>query len=307
MESSTFRFKTHDDKNIFVYKWEPSGKDPKAILLIIHGLAEHAGRYEDFAESATQSNYIIYAPDIRGHGKTAEGASELGVIENNGWNLILDDLHLLVDDIKKTYSKLPLFLLGHSLGSEIAQDYSMRWGNDLQGVILSGPQAQQPIYILLFGEILGKREIKKLGPKAPSKTFKKIAWEKFNKPFKPVETDYDWLSTDAKEVRKYADDNLCGWTPSTVFSTEITRGFKRTHKKSNRQLIPNELPIYVLCGSKDPTNDFTKMVKIMIKKYEKLNKKIEAKFYEGKRHELLHEINRDEITLDIIQWLDSQI
>jgi alpha-beta hydrolase superfamily lysophospholipase len=307
MKSSAFTYNTQDDKKVFVYKWSPESGDPKALILIVHGLAEHADRYADFAEVAVQNGYIVYAPDLRGQGKTALTASGLGILENNGWNFIVNDLRLLTNKMKDDYPNLPLFLFGHSLGGEISQDYMIRWGSELNGVVLSAPQSQQPLYILLFGELLGKMEIKKLGPLAPSKTFKKLAWEKFNKPFKPEETDFDWISTDSKEVRKYADDNLCGWVPSTVFSTEITRGFKRIHKKSNREMVPNDLPIFIVCGTQDSTNNFSKSVKILIKKYLSLGKNIEFKFYPEKRHDLLHEVNRVEVTQDILKWLNSKL
>ena len=307
MKSSSFTYNTQDDKQVFVYKWLPESGDPKALLLVVHGLAEHAGRYADFAEVAVQKGYAVYAPDLRGQGKTASIASELGILDNDGWNFIVNDLRLLANKMKDDYPNLPFFLFGHSLGGEIAQDYMIRWGSELKGVVLSAPQSQQPAYILLLGELLGKLEIKKLGPLAPSKTFQKLAWEKFNKPFKPEETDFDWISTDPKEAKKYADDNLCGWTPSTVFATEITRGFKRIHKKANREMVPDNLPVFVLCGTQDSSNNFSKSVKTFIKKYKGLGKNIDSKFYPGKRHDLLHEVNRDEVTQDIIRWLDSQM
>ena len=306
MQSSTFTYKTHDDKDVFVYKWTPD-EAPKAMLLVIHGLADHAGRYEEFAKTATQAGYVLFAPDLRGHGKTAGKASELGILEIDGWNSVMNDLRILATQMKTDYPNLPFFLFGHSMGSEFSQDYMIRWGSEVKAVALSAPQSQQPLYILLFGELLGKGEINKLGPKAPSITFQKLAWEKFNKQFKPVETDFDWISTDSKEVKKYADDVLCGWVPSTVFATEITRGFKRIHKKANREMIPNDLPIFVICGTQDSSNNFGRWVKIFIKKYTSLGKHIESKFYPGNRHDLLHDVNRADVTQDIIKWFDSHL
>lgn len=306
MQSTTFTFKTHDEEEISAYKWSPD-EAPKAVLVVIHGLADHAGRYQELAEHATKKGYVVYAPDLRGHGKTAGAASRLGIIDNDGWNSILNDLQILSTQIQSDFPNLPFFLFGHSLGSEIAQDYIIRWGSKLKAVVLSAPQSQQPLYILLFGEMLGKGEIKKLGPLAPSPTFKKLSWEKFNKPFTPVETDYDWISTDSKEVKKYIDDPYCGWVPSTMFATEIIRGFKRISKKSNRESIPNTLPIFVLCGTQDSSNNFGKNVKNLVKKYKGLGKQIECKYYLEKRHDLLHETNREEVTEDIIQWFESHL
>ncbi len=306
MQSSNFTFKTHDDTEISVYKWTPE-VTPKALILVIHGLADHAGRYEELAENATNKGYAVYAPDLRGHGKTVRTASGLGILDTNGWNLILNDLQVLTTQMQEEYPNLPFFLFGHSLGLEFAQDYIIRWGSTVKAVVLSAPQSQQPFYILLFGEMLGKGEIKKLGPLAPSPTFQKLGWEKFNKPFRPAATDYDWISTDSKEVKKYIDDVFCGWIPSTVFATEITRGFKRIHKSSNREMIPNDLPILVLCGTQDSSNSFGKNVKTLEKKYKGLGKHVESKYYPDKRHDLLHESNRAEVIQDIIHWFETYI
>ncbi len=306
MESLFFTFNAQDEKTIQVYKWKPE-TTPKALLLIVHGLADHARRYNEFAKYATKAGYVVYAPDLRGHGKTANGASGLGIIDNNGWNFIVNDLKILSEKMKTEYPNLPMFLFGHSLGSEFSLDYMIRWGTELKGVVLSAPQSQQPFYILLFGEMLGKNEIKKLGPVASSNTFKKLAWDKFNRVFKDSGTNFDWISTDSKAVKDYIDDPLCGWIPSTIFSTEITRGFKRTHKKSHREMIPNNLPIFVITGSQDSTNRFGKNVKILVSKLKRLGKTIQLKIYSEKRHDLLHEQNRTEIIQDILKWFDSKM
>jgi alpha-beta hydrolase superfamily lysophospholipase len=306
MITTSFSFKTRDDSKIHVYKWSPVDS-PKGMILVIHGLADHARRYEEFAEKSTEAGYVVYGPDLRGHGMTAANASNLGVLEPNGWELIIDDLLLLTERIKKEYPKLALFMFGHSLGAEFTQSYMIRSGSELKAVVLSAPQSQQPLSIRLLGEFLGKNEMKRLGPLAPSKIFRSLAWEKFNKPFKPEETDFDWISTDSTSVKLYMDDSLCGWIPSTTFATEITRGFKTISKKSNREMIPHTLPILVLCGTRDATNSFGKNVKTLIRKFKVIGKNIESKFYLEKRHDLLHEVNRQEVTNDIINWFDTHL
>ncbi len=302
MESTTFTYKSHDEKDIFVYKWSPAGT-PKATMLVIHGLAEHAMRYEKFAEKATEAGYLLYALDWRGHGKTAGSASELGVIDNDGWNFVVNDLHLLGKKIQTEHPNLPFFIFGHSIGAELTQDYIIRWGSEPKAVMLSGPQSQQPGYLLLLGEMLGKSEIKKLGPRTPSKTFQKMSYDKFNRAFRPNITTSDWITSDVAEAKIVADDNLCGWAPSTQLSVELMRGFKRIHKKSNRQLIPKSLPIRIIYGGADVSCGG----KTLIKKYYALGLKVDSKSYPGKRHELLHETNRKEVMQEIIDWFDSQL
>ncbi len=128
MKSSTFTFKDQDNIEIFVYKWEPE-TPPKAVVQIVHGLAEHAKRYTRVAEALCNDDYICYANDARGHGRTAGDLTKktlegnAGVLGPNGWRGVVNDLHELTNIIKKEHPDLPIFLIGHSWGAMLTQDY----------------------------------------------------------------------------------------------------------------------------------------------------------------------------------------
>ena len=168
MKASTFTFKDHADVEIFVYKWVPDSGTGKAAIQIAHGLAEHAARYEHVAQSLTDAGYIVYADDHRGHGKTAKTKDKLGQLNPDGWAGVVKDLKQLTDIIKKENPGLPVFLVAHSWGSLLAQDYISQFGSEIRGVVLSGTNGKQPWIIRKLGPILAKKEVKKIGHDTPS-------------------------------------------------------------------------------------------------------------------------------------------
>ena len=140
MKSDTFSFKTSDGTKIFTYRWMPDNASAiKGAVQIAHGMAEHAGRYERFADALTKAGYAVYANDHRGHGKTAGVQEKAGYFaDENGWEKVVDDMHALTGIIKKECPKKPFFLLGHSMGSFLSRHYSMLYAKELTGLVLSG-------------------------------------------------------------------------------------------------------------------------------------------------------------------------
>lgn len=302
-----FVFKSEDGTDVFVYNWLPDdGVKTKGIVQISHGMAETAKRYERFAELLTENGYIVYANDHRGHGKTAKTIEDLGYLaDEDGFNWLVKDLHKLTNIIKKENDSMPLFLFGHSMGSFAGQKYIMLNGNELDGLILSGSNGKQGI-ILNVGTIVAKREVKKNGRKAKSTKLDKLSFGGFNKEFKPNRTDFDWLSRDNDEVDKYMDDPFCGTVFTAGYFYDFLTGLKEIEDEDNLRMIPKDLPIYIFSGDKDPVGKFGKGVINLVNRYKKYGvKDISYKLYKDGRHEMLNEINRDEVMDDIINWLDN--
>lgn len=302
-----FVFKSEDGTDVFVYNWLPDdGVKTKGIVQISHGMAETAKRYERFAELLTENGYIVYANDHRGHGKTAKTIEDLGYLaDEDGFNWLVKDLHKLTNIIKKENDSMPLFLFGHSMGSFAGQKYIMLNGNELDGLILSGSNGKQGI-ILNVGTIVAKREVKKNGRKAKSTKLDKLSFGGFNKEFKPNRTDFDWLSRDNDEVDKYMDDPFCGTVFTAGYFYDFLTGLKEIEDEDNLKMIPKDLPIYIFSGDKDPVGKFGKGVINLVNRYKKYGvKDISYKLYKDGRHEMLNEINRDEVMDDIINWLDN--
>ena len=183
--------------------WAPEAP-PKAVVQILHGMAEHIGRYERTALALNRAGYLAAGHDHRGHGKDAETLGYFA--DRDGWDAILEDAHRVSLDLKKKYPGVPLFLLGHSMGSFLAREYALRYGRELDGLILSGT-GFYPKGLCAAGRLLAKLSPKK----KPAAAVNKIAFAGNNKPFAPGRTGFEWLSRDEKEVDKYVADPLCGF------------------------------------------------------------------------------------------------
>ncbi len=315
MKSSTFNYSDQDDVEIFVYKWEPDTK-PKAVVQILHGLAEHAKRYERVAEALCNDGYICYADDHRGHGRTAGDLTEAtlagnaGVLGPNGWSGTVNSIHELSKIIKKENSDIPLFLLGHSWGSLLAQDYIQEWGNEIKGVILSGTVGKIRKLVIVAGRLIIKSELKKLGPTTASEKLDKMNFRSYNRDWKNEEgaTGFEWLSRDKAEVQKYVDDPWCGFINPAGLWLEFLNGLEKIFHKNNQEKIPKDLPVFLIAGALDPVGTKTKTLQTLMKRYKEYGiKDVSHKFYEDARHEVFNEINRKEVFSDVINWLNSHI
>jgi alpha-beta hydrolase superfamily lysophospholipase len=216
-------------------------------------------------------------------------------------------MHTLTGIIKKECPKKPFFLFGHSMGSFLSRHYSMLYANELTGLVLSGTGGD-PGAIGKIGLFIAKMDAKIHGKKAKSEIMNKLSFGAFNGAFKPNRTDYDWLSRDNAEVDKYINDPWCGTVFTAGFFCDMLGGIGYINKKENIAKIPKSLPIYIFSGAKDPVGANTKGVSQV---YNALKDAgigdLNLKFYEDGRHEMLNEINREEVFKDVIAWLNKHV
>jgi alpha-beta hydrolase superfamily lysophospholipase len=307
MISSTFNFEDSRKENIFVYKWE-SVRKPKAVVQISHGMAEHAGRYDRFARALVKEGFAVYANDHRGHGRTAKTHDNEGIFaDKDGWNLCISDMQELTGIIKKEQPGVPVFLFGHSMGSFLAQGYISKYGAGIDGCILSGT-AGNGGSLVTMGNLIAKTISSVHGRNRKSRVLDKMSFGSYNNAFKPTSTSFDWLSRDNEEVNKYINDEWCGFVCTAGFFADLTSGLKWTHKKETMDKIPKHLPICFLAGDKDPVGNRTESIKKLIREYSQLGiTDLSWTFYRDARHEILNEVNRDEVTGDIVGWLSQHI
>jgi alpha-beta hydrolase superfamily lysophospholipase len=304
MKSDTFTFVAEDGTKIFVHRWFP--ENIKAACQIAHGMAEHSARYERFARKLVDAGYAVYANDHRGHGKTAGEVKNLGYFaDKNGWDLVVQDMHQLTEIIKENHKDIPVFLIGHSMGSLLSLDYLSRFGNDLKGALLSAPP-ENPGFLGNLGILLAKLECWRKGRETASPLLDKLTFGSFNKAFKPNRTDFDWLSRDDTEVDKYIGDPFCGTIFTAGFFVDLLTGVKKVNDAKMIATIPKDLSIYLIAGDKDPVVNDTKgvvQIKTALEKAEVAD--INLTLYPEARHEMLNEINRKEVYRDIVAWLEK--
>jgi alpha-beta hydrolase superfamily lysophospholipase len=307
MRADTFSFKAEDQRELFVYRWLPDeGAPRKAIVHISHGMAEHAGRYARVAEALVAAGYAVYANDHRGHGKTA-APGELGWLGVGGFARAVQDLEQLLVFEKAESPGLPAVIFGHSMGSYLAQALMIESGASIRAAVLSG-SAGKPSLLASAGRVVARVERLRHGPKGKSAVLHGLSFEAFNKGFQPNRTACDWLSRDDAEVDKYLADPLCGFEVSTQLWVELLDALARNARPERQARVPRDLPVYVFAGSEDPVGERTKSLDQLLGAYARAGlQDVTHKFYPGGRHEMLNETNRDEVTRDLVAWLDAHV
>ncbi len=301
MQESTLMLTAHDGAEIFGYRWPASGR-PAAAVQIIHGLAEHAGRYRRLAQELTSAGYSVYATDLRGHRRTARTPDELGFFaEHEGWRKCLDDVWRLNRIIAAENPDVPIAVLGHSMGATFARQFMAEHGDALAGVVLSGSSGQ-PTPLALSGRLVARAEKLRLGARGRSTLIQSLSFDSFNKRFGPARTKFDWLSRDPEEVDKYVADPLCGFNAAVQLWIDMLDAWPAIAKSC--ATVPRSLPIYVISGSHDPVSAGTRMLEPMLAQYRVAGLQVQHKFYPEARHELLNEINRAEVIRDLMGWMD---
>ena len=302
--SHRFTLNAEDGIDVCVYRWLPSAK-PRAVVQIIHGLAEHAGRYARFAAALNAEGYTVYAGDLRGHGKTAKSQNDLGFFaDSDGWRKCLNDLWRVNRQAATENPGLPTILMGHSMGATLARQFMAEHGDTLSAVILSGASGQ-PNALAQSGRLTARLERLRLGPRGHSELIQTLTFDAFNKRFQPSRTQFDWLSRDPAEVDKYVADPLCGFSASTQLWVDMLDAWADIARSC--EAVPRSLPIYVISGTHDPVSAGAKALMPMLDQFRAGGLTVESKFYPDARHELLNETNRDEVGADLLLWLDSII
>ena len=306
METNHTMINTKDGNKLFVIKWS-SDEKPKAVIQIAHGMAEHIKRYGDFANSLVEAGFLVYGSDHRGHGKTAGSLDKVGYFaDENGWDIVVDDMYTVTKFIKEQNQGLPVYYLGHSMGSLLLRDYISKYGSELKGAIISGT-AGNPGFLGKIALLIARIEGFFQGKKNRSILLTNLTFGGFNKSYKPKRTDFDWLSRDNKEVDKYINDPFCGGVFTNGFYCDLFEGVMKISNIDNIKNTPDDLEMLFFSGAEDPAGNFSKGVQFVIDMYKELGiRDLSFKFYKDARHETLNEINKQDVYNDVISWLNER-
>lgn len=263
-----------DGVAIYVYRWLPRGR-PKAAVHVAHGMGEHARRYERIAAALCVAGYAVYADDHRASGRTGLEGGGLGNLGPRSMEGAIDALHAVTTQVRAEHPDLCVHLVGHSWGSFLAQRVVERWGDELRGVVLSGST-------LLVDRF-------------------RLAGDP-NALFQPAVTPYDWLSRDEHEVALYLADPWCGF--EVAFPVDDLRQLAGPPVGG----VPTGLGVLVLNGSQDVVGGVNGGGEALADAYRSLGlADVTYRGYPGGRHELFNETNRDDVTADLIEWLDHRV
>jgi alpha-beta hydrolase superfamily lysophospholipase len=303
VQEQTFTVPTWDGQKLFVYQWSPDEDSPVGILHIVHGMSETAARYARLAACATEHGYVVYGHDQRGHGQTAPSPELLGDIGPDGFRRMAEDIKTVNDVIRTRHQALPVYVLGHSMGSFLVRLYLGKYGDTVAGAILSGT-GSPPRVAVRVGMHLAKRKMRSKGFTARSKSLNRLVFGRYNQSFKPTRTDFDWLSRDANEVDRYTQDPYCGQPFTNESFYHFYAGLMEALSARTLANTPKDLPMFIFSGEKDPVGGHGKGVRKYVRQlYNAGFSDVSVKLYRDGRHEMLNELNRDEVAADILQWM----
>ena len=283
------------------YIYEPEN-EIKGIVQISHGMAEHIKRYDDFSKFLCENNYLVVGYDQRGHGMTAGSVENCGYMDDSdNINVLVEDIHNVNKYIKELYPNLPIYLFGHSMGSFVSQRYVELYDNEINGLILSGSSYNKNM-LIKTGHLLASIITKIKGRRHISRLINNLSLGSYNNKFKPAKTEVDWLSRDEENNIKYMNDEYCGMIFTVSFFKDLTNTFLLI--ANDLELINNDLPIYIMSGDADPVGEFGKGTTKLFSKLKSVGiSDLTLKLYKDGRHEMLNEINKEEVYANILQWL----
>ena len=303
MPGSEFELQTEDGKSLLARRWLPEGR-PRAVVQIAHGLSEHSARYARLAAALNAAGYAVYAEDHRGHGPKAAPADLGHFADERGWGKVVGDLWTMNRLIAKEQPGVPIIFLGHSLGSFLGQDFVSRHSDSLAGAAFSGSSGKPPA-IATLGQVIARAERLRLGKRGKSGLLGQMWFGAYNKRFEPARTAFDWLSRDEKEVDLYVADPYCGFPFTNQLAIDVLDALPGLLQPERLARIRKDLPIYVFSGERDPVGA---NIKGLIDDLKGAGfTRLTTRIYPDARHETLNETNRDEVTRDLIAWLDGVV
>lgn len=297
------------DGSIPVYLWEPDDDKPlRGIVQLVHGSCEHAGRYAGFAQFLTEQGFVVYAHDLRGHGRAIRSTEDYGYFgERGGWTAMVRELGEVTRLARTRHPGLKLVLLGHSMGSFLARHYALAQIEPLDGLVLIGT-AHHKRALLLSGRLLARGIVAARGSHFHSALLYKLSYAAFNYRFEPSRTPQDWLTRDEAVVDAFIRDEACGFVFAAAGFRDMFEGLLTITDPAQIRQTPPDLPILMLYGTDDPVGDFGKMVQQAYDAYLEAGvRRVELKAYEGMRHEILNELGKEEVYQDIAVWLETEV
>lgn len=285
--------------------WKDDELTPRGVFQIAHGMAEHIGRYDEFAKYIASNGFVVCGNDHLGHGKSVNDISELGFIaEKNGDKRLVDDMHILTKIMKKRYPDLPYFLFGHSMGSFCARVYTAHFGDELNGAVFCGT-GELPAVAAALQEPINKL-CEKLGPHTKYEIMGSAMNAFFNVMVPDKTSPLSWISANADNIEAYKDDPLCGFIFTLGGYRDLFAIANDASRKEWASEVPLDLPILIISGALDPVGLNGKGVMAVSDNLVLAGKEPTVVLYPGDRHEILMESDKDVVYHDVLAWLDSQ-
>ncbi|WP_352400984.1 alpha/beta hydrolase [Anaerotignum sp.] len=308
MKKEEFFIPSTDKKHqLHVISWQGDGPIV-ASLQIVHGMVEFVDRYHEFATFLCQNHIAVIGHDHLGHGLSTSWDEDLGFFhESQGRNLLIQDMYQVTKEVKRRFPNVPNFILGHSMGSFCTRKYLTFFGHELQGAILVGT-GDPPISLTRIGKDLAILLEKKHGSHYRSRILDKLSFYGYLRHIENPKTVKDWISRDEEIVSTYVSHKYCSFLFTVSAFKDLFSIISYDTKKIRFDLIPRSLPILFTSGDMDPVGNWGKAPKSLYDMY--LSEGFEdvtLKLYPQARHEIINELNRQEVYEDISTWILNRL
>ena len=292
---------------IYCTAWEVE-TDAVGVVILAHDAGDYSKRFGELANYLNANGYMVLAPDLRGHGRTAGGYDKRGEVEGDSFFDSVDDLHHLASYALSVY-RLPLCMMGMGYGALLTLAYAQQYGDSLMGAVLLSPNALNG-YAALAGNVISSTIIGFVDSRNPATIINRWRNKRYEKPFLDEKNRYAWISRDTEEVRAYVNDAFCGaqFAFSLGFEQSLCRAIGKISFGKRMRAIPEDLPILLLAGDGDPVCEYALATRKLHADLMKAgNRKCVLKVYPKARHDLLHEKNRDEVMVDALSFVERCI
>lgn len=289
---------------IFSRRWTDEDRHPSALLIIAHGMAEHSGRYDHFARFMAENAFAVYMNDHAGHGRSAQIKGHFA--DKDGWECVVRDLNALADQAVKDFPGLPLFLLGHSMGSFLSRSFLTRCGDRLSGCVLCGTMGKNPG--VAPGKALAILQAKVMGPRSRGKKLDALATASYNSRIENPVNASAWLSRDDTVCRAFEADPLCNFPFTAAGYRDLFTGLSEISSLQWAQKVPKNLPIFLIAGDQDPVGNYGAGPREVSGWLRAAGvQDVQLKLYPGMRHEILNEYGKEEAYQDVLNWLNERL
>ena len=282
-------------------------KNPKAILQIVHGMAEYIERYDELANFLNENNILVVGHDHLGHGDSLDLENPLYGYFSKGESatVLVEDTYQITNYIKKRYPTIPLFILGHSMGSFVVRNYLKTYSGKVDGAILMGTGGKKEEVTVAKRLLKGLNTI---SPKTVNPALHHLYFNSYNKKIKHATSANAWLSKNEANIKAYEEDEKCGFIfTNNGFYTLINLVDGATKKNWFKTIRP-DLPVLLVSGEKDPVGNYGKIPrKIAVELTDNYFSNVTLRLYHDLRHEILNEEEKEDVMNDIYDWMTNHL
>ncbi|HUR39892.1 MAG TPA: alpha/beta hydrolase [Verrucomicrobiae bacterium] len=288
-------------------RWLPADKTAlRGTVQLVHGMAEHSGRYARLAGALNKAGYAVYAHDLPGHGPQSDPDDVGHFGDRRGWRIAVSSIRELQRTIQREQPGKPLFVVGHSMGSYLVQHFVVDAGGQVSGAVFSATSGDLGL-TRRVGLALVRVEAAAYGKRHPSAVGEAISFKTFNRRFRPARTPFDWLSRDKAEVDRYVADPHCGYRVTTGLWIDLLEAAGWLAAPHRLRRVPKSLPVLIIAGEADPAGGGERGARSLARNYQEVGlRDVTVKVYPEARHELFNDTCREQVTRELIGWLDAR-